>query len=138
MAVKILAESKGRAKRTLPLHPVLAEFRRKWRDEQPSAEPTEAVLPWPYDGYRTLDYDWHVIQQASGIREAEHYVPKNLRSTCASELIRAGQPTVVVKDFLGHSGVSTTEKYYINTTPAMRAAATARPVKILDADSVES
>ena len=95
------------------------------------------VLPWPFQAYRELYTDWHAIQKAAGIEDGEHYVPKNLRSTCASELIRAGQPTVVVKDFLGHSGLTTTENYYINTTPAMRAAADAREIKIMGADSVD-
>lgn len=35
-------------------------------------------------------------------------------------------PTVVVKDFLGRATVATTEIYYINTKPAMRAAVKAR------------
>ena len=39
-------------------------------------------------------------------------------------------PTVVVKDFLGHATVATTENYYINTKPAMRAAAQARKVQV--------
>jgi len=41
-------------------------------------------------------------------------------------------PTVVVKDFLGHATVATTENYYINTKPALRAAANARKVRIED------
>jgi integrase len=86
------------------------------------------VLPWPYDSYRPLYYDWHAIQTAAGIPEGQHYVPKNCRSSCASGLIAAGIPTVVVKDFLGHEGVQTTENYYINTKPALRAVAEARTV----------
>ena len=38
--------------------------------------------------------------------------------------------TVVVKDFLGHATVATTENYYINTKPALRAAANARKVRL--------
>jgi hypothetical protein len=38
----------------------------------------------------------------------------------------------VVKDFLGHATVATTEKFNINTKPAMRAAAGARKVMISD------
>jgi len=37
---------------------------------------------------------------------------------------------VVVKDFLGHASVATTENYYINTKPALRAAAAARKVRL--------
>ena len=39
-------------------------------------------------------------------------------------------PTAVVKDFLGHAGVTTTERFYINTKPALRAAASMRKVKL--------
>ena len=88
------------------------------------------MLPWPYDDYRTIYEDWHAIQVAAGIPAGEHYVPKNCRSTCASELIAANVPTVVVKDFLGHQSVATTENYYINTKPALRAAANARKVRL--------
>ena len=62
--------------------------------------------------------------------QSKHYVPKNCRSSCASELIAAGVPTVVVKDFLGHASVTTTEQYYINTKPALRSAAVARKVRL--------
>jgi integrase len=37
---------------------------------------------------------------------------------------------VVVKDFLGHATVASTERYYINTQPALRAAALARKVRL--------
>ena len=59
------------------------------------------------------------------------------RIESASELIAANVPTVVVKDFLGHSNVATTENYYINTKPALRAAAAARQVRV-DEDSKEA
>jgi integrase len=74
--------------------------------------------------------DADAIQESAGIAEGAHYVPKNCRSTCASELIANQVPTVVVKDFLGHATVATTENYYINTKPAMRAAAQARKVRL--------
>ncbi len=51
---------------------------------------------------------------------------------CASELIAANVPTVVVKDFLGHASVTTTETYYCNTKPSLRAAANARKVRLED------
>jgi integrase len=42
---------------------------------------------------------------------------------------------VVVKDFLGHATVATTENYYINTKPALRAAAAARKVRLEDKEA---
>jgi len=58
--------------------------------------------------------------------------PGDSRSSCASELIAANVPTVVVKDFLGHESVTTTETYYCNTKPALRSAANARKVRLED------
>ena len=86
------------------------------------------VAAWPYDHLDSIYDDWHAIQKAAGIPDGRHYVPKNCRSTCASGLIAANVPTVVVKDFLGHQSVATTENYYINTKPALRAAGNARKV----------
>ena len=82
-----------------------------------------------------LDCQWIRRLHSYGlltVPEYKHYVPQNCRSCCASELIAAGVPTVVVNDFLGHGTVTTTEKFYINTKPAMRAAAGARNVVISD------
>jgi integrase len=139
LEVRVLAAtSKGRKERVVPMAPELGEVLRQWRDEQGNVKSTDAVLPWPYDTYRQLYEDWHAIQTAAGIPEGQHYVPKNCRSTCASELIAANVPTVVVKDFLGHATVATTENYYVNTKPALRAAATARKVRLEDTDEDEN
>ncbi len=122
--------SKGRRDRVLPIASELADMLRGWRDTQPTIPLSEEVLPWPHGSYRQLYDDWHVIQAAAGIPEGRHYVPKDCRSSCASELIASGVPTAVVKDFLGHASVTTTERYYINTQPALRAAAAARKVRL--------
>lgn len=136
LEVRVLAPtSKGRKERVVPMAPDLAGVLKQWRDEQPDSGAKDAVLPWPYDNYRQLYDDWHVIMKAAGIPDGEHYVPKNCRSTCASALIAANVPTVVVKDFLGHQSVATTETYYINTKPALRAAAAARKVRLEDGPS---
>ena len=106
--------SKGRRYRTLPLVPELVAVLRAWRESCPGEE---RVLP--YDGdMRRLYSDWH--------RFAGDRVPKNCRSSTGSQLVEAGTPTVVVKDFLGHSSVVTTERFYTNTTGALRKAADAR------------
>ena len=126
--------SKSRKERMVPMAPEMAKVLEDWRSKTDQSSPTDPVLPWPYDTYRQLYQDWHLIQQMAGIPEDAHYVPKNCRSTCASELIANQVPTVVVKDFLGHATVATTENYYINTKPAMRAAAQARKVQIESED----
>jgi integrase len=131
LEVHVLAPtSKSRKERVVPISPDMAKLFREWKGKQPEARGGDPVLPWPYDRLGSIYEDWHAIQKAAGIPEGEHYVPKNCRSTCASGLIAANVPTVVVKDFLGHATVATTENYYINTKPALRAAANARKVRL--------
>lgn len=138
LEVWILAQtSKSRKERVVPMSSDMVGMLRDWREKQPQSKSNEPVLPWPFDNYRNIYDDWHAIQKAAGIPDGEHYVPKNCRSTCASELIAANVPTVVVKDFLGHATVATTENYYINTKPALRAAANARKVLLEKDDSNE-
>ena len=126
----LAATSKGRKERVVPMAPELGKLFQEWKDKNAPVRGRDEVLPWPHDNYRSLYDDWHAIQTAAGIPEGEHYVPKNCRSTCASALIASNVPTVVVKDFLGHATVTTTENYYINTKPALRAAASARKIQI--------
>ncbi len=107
--------SKGRSERTLPLTPDLVEMLRAWR----VANPTEThVLPHTGDVRRLYD-DWHKITPR---------VPKNLRSSTGTQLVEAGTPTAVVQKWLGHSCITTTEKYYVNPTNALWTAAAARRV----------
>jgi integrase len=112
----VLSEtSKGRRWRTLPLVPELVMVLRAWRESNPGEE---RVLP--YDGnVRHLYDDWHKIA-------GKQRTIKHCRSSCASAMIEAGVPTVVVKDFLGHSSVVTTERFYTNTSGSLRKAAEVR------------
>lgn len=106
--------SKGRRTRTLPLMPELAKMLREWRLANPDEE---YVLPHAGD-LRSLYPDWHLF--------AGKRVMKNGRSTTGSMMAAAFVPTVVIKDFLGHASVTTTERFYTNTTPTLRKAAEAR------------
>ena len=86
----------------VPISPDIAGLFREWKGKQPAATSSDPVLPWPYDHLDSIYDDWHAVQKAAGIPDGRHYVPKNCRSTCASGLIAANVPTIVVKDFLGH------------------------------------
>jgi len=120
--------SKSRKDRIVPISPELTEILKQWHTEHPHATVKDPVLSWPYESLRAIYVDWHLIQTAAGIPEGQHYVPQDCRSSCASELTARDVPTVVVRDFLGHASVTTTERYYINTKPAMRAAANVRKI----------
>jgi integrase len=116
--LKIVGESsKSRRERSLPLSPKLVSLLTAWRAAQGKVDYGDAVLP--YDGQvRRLYDDLRRIEQVAGVS----FTFKHLRSTCGSELIAAGTPTVVVKDVLGHSSVVTTERHYLDSGPSVRVA----------------
>ena len=39
------------------------------------------------------------------------YTPHTMRHTTATHMLEAGVPIVAIKNFLGHSSISTTERY---------------------------
>jgi integrase len=107
--------SKSRRCRVLPFDRELAESLRAWREV---ACPGEKLV-LPFTGSRRGFYsDWH--------RFAGDRVPKNCRSSTGSQMVAAGTPTAIVKDWLGHSSIAITEKHYVNTSGTLRAAAEAR------------
>jgi integrase len=83
----------------------------------------DLVLPWQKLTRRQFYEDWNLLMDAAG---TPGVVPKNFRSTAGSEMAAAGVSTVAVRDFLGHSSVTTTEAYYANTGLALREAAERR------------
>lgn len=120
--IKIKAgTSKSRRDRTLPLPAanalwaLLADWRERTKGER--------VFPWTSDTYRSFYDDWDRLQEAAGVTGV---VPKNMRSTTASELVAAGVGTMTVKDFLGHASVTTTEQWYAATGQALKTAAEQR------------
>jgi integrase len=61
-------------------------------------------LPLPISGSQ-LQSQWRAARSDAGIRWHD------LRHTCASWLVQAGVPLLTVRDFLGHSTVSVTQRY---------------------------
>lgn len=131
--VLVAAESsKGRKDRLVPIQPAIAKILSDWQAEQPTVklDGTGRVFPWPdeFSTYRDMYHDWHAIQAAAKIDQ--HYVPHDLRRSFCSELIRQGVATATVKDLAGHQSILTTERYYIDSTPAQRSAIQTRAVAI--------
>lgn len=115
--------SKGRRDRQLPVGEKLLNVLLEWnRCQTTRPKPTDKILPWEKRSLRQLYSDWKTIITAAGLPEGISYVPKHYRSTCGSELIQNGTPSMVVKDFLGHSTVTTTERFYVNTGQSLQAA----------------
>lgn len=122
----VFSSSKSRRSRTYPGGALLAKLA-AWRESQGTPAPTDFVFPWTATR-RQLYPDWYAIQKLAGIPYERRYTFKDCRSTCATQLIEAGEPTLVVKDWLGHSTVQTTERYYARTEGARREAAARRKV----------
>ena len=121
--------SKGRRDRLYEGAHALVALLKVWYgsfDLEPS--PSDAVLPWSYPTFRQLYFDWDRILQAAGIPKERRFVPHNFRSTCVSELLET-ESSFVVKDWVGHASVTTTEKYYANTKKPRREVAKKRRVR---------
>jgi integrase len=107
--IRIVATtSKGRRERVIPLDAALVALLAAWRQENPEED---NVLPWPFPTEKQLYVDLDRIEVAAGVK----FVPKNLRSTCGTELAEDGENLAVIRDILGHSTIATTAKYYTNT-----------------------
>lgn len=50
-------------------------------------------------------------RQNPSLFQAAGYSPHSMRHTCAMHMLEAGVPIMAVKNFLGHSSVTTTERY---------------------------
>jgi integrase len=114
--------SKGRRDRTLPISDDLLVCLRTWSKKCGPCAAEDLVLPWPKRSYRAFYDDWARIVAAAGLPAGFKPSPKNFRSTCGTELVQAGVSTFVVKDFLGHASVTTTEAFYVNTGSSLRPA----------------
>lgn len=101
--------SKGRRDRVVPIDLELANLLARWWLIEGQPSDASPVLPWAGDDERKLYSDWYRVCKTAGVRAAW----KHFRSTCGSELLNSGTPSVLVRDWLGHSSVVTTERYYL-------------------------
>lgn len=124
--------SKGRQDRVLRLHDALLDGLQKWSEQCDSPSASEHVLPWK-NGPRQLYIEFKVIETAAGVK---HHRFKDYRSSRACALINAGEATLMVKDWLGHSSVVTTEKFYASGHGRMVAAAA--KLEQVEADTIRA
>lgn len=54
---------------------------------------------------------WNAARTLLGLDGDTQFVPHCLRHTCASRLVQAGVPVMVVKEFLGHRSLAMTQRY---------------------------
>jgi integrase len=101
--------SKGRRDRVVPIDLELAAMLARWWMGEGEPSDASPVLPWAGDDARKLYSDWHRVCKLAGVSACW----KHFRSTCGSELLNSGTPSVLVRDWLGHSSVTTTERFYL-------------------------
>lgn len=111
--------SKGRGDRAVPLDLSLAALLAFWWLAAGEPGGKQLVLPLAAEKLRRIYDDWDRVCKVAGVVCRF----KDFRSTCGSELLNSGTPSVIVRDVLGHSSVLTTERFYLAPSQeAMRAA----------------
>ncbi len=102
-----IKEPKGRRARTVPLTPLLADALRGAR-----GDPNELVFPAEGGGHRHFDELYRAVKHAARAADlSKHVHPHMLRHTFASHCYMRRVPPQIVQKWLGHSSVTTTERY---------------------------
>jgi len=107
-------ETKGNSCRSVPLVPSLRQILLRYRPENWRGEDLVFVEEQPLTptGHLRERVLWRTVDtaaRAAGIRK--HIHPHMLRHTYASLSLQRGVPLSVVKEWLGHANISTTERY---------------------------
>jgi len=100
-------EPKGRRARSVPLTPKLAQALREIQ-----GMPEALVFPGPGGGHIPVDQLYRVIRDTGkAAKLRKHVHPHMLRHTFASHCYMRRVPPQIVQKWLGHSSVTTTERY---------------------------
>lgn len=98
--------------RNLPIHKKPLDVLKRWRDDCPDPR---YVFPSPYPtkvGKPVSDtYVRNHIRSIGDEAQIEGLHPHTLRHTCATRLLKKGVDVMVVKEFLGHESLQTTQIY---------------------------
>lgn len=119
--------SKGRKDRTYEDAHSLVKLLRVWFQNQGQPKASAAVLPYDRDP-RGLYKDWDRILLHAKIPAERRFTPHDCRSSCVSELLAQGVALTTVRDWVGHSSVTVTERYYAATRSDRRRVASEREV----------
>lgn len=105
-------DTKTKKHRVIPLNaPALQALgtMAAWRAEHCPASPW--VFPSPRDHTKPLSTIQKSFRTLCSKAKIEDFRIHDLRHTCASWLVMAGVPLLVVRDLLGHSSIEMTERY---------------------------
>jgi integrase len=105
-------DTKGKKHRVIPLNaPAFQalEAMATWRAEYCPTSPW--VFPSPQDHTRPISTMQKGFRSVCTKANIDDFRIHDLRHTCASWLVMAGVPLLVVRDLLGHSSIEMTERY---------------------------
>lgn len=97
-------ELKSHAERSIPMSQTVRTMLRNRRKQG-------LIRPFCDIGREAIRYQWNLARKAMKMENDIGFVPHSLRHTCATRLIDKGVPTSTVQKWLGHSSITTTEKY---------------------------
>lgn len=109
-------EGKGDVDRVVPVCPRLADALAAWMDRRPEAVDQDSQFLFPTRKGKAVhpNHLRRSVKRAArkaDLPEADRISPHTLRHTAAVDLLRETGRLEVVRDFLGHASVQTTEIY---------------------------
>lgn len=141
----LFVEGKGGHMRYIPLGPTLAGVLAAYQRDRATTRPGKGGSLWVRENGRALRNGrsiWEIVSkriwQAMGLRSGLHRItrggkpwtghfPHELRSSCATALLRNGMPLPAVAELLGHADMATTALYTAVDLDMLRGAAAHHP-----------
>jgi integrase len=87
-------------------------------------KPLKSAL-FPRNGNEWMRIPWARVREHLGMTDDLQFVPHMLRHTCATRMSGRGVSMAIIKEWLGHRGVSTTLRYTHFSPTDLRGAAVA-------------
>lgn len=117
---KLMVTGKGNKTRRIVIARPSGELLKRYLEETGRAGQLEAyIFSSQTHPQMTISCIEEIYKKYIAIAKAENpgmflekrYTPHSMRHTTATHMLEAGVPIVVIKNFLGHSSISTTERY---------------------------
>lgn len=130
----IRVAGKGGHERTIPLNAEVAVALRVYRVQRGAVPPRAAFFRSRLGSAMSRGAIYERVRTwAQRARIPKRVSPHRLRHTCATHLVKAGTPLVVIRDLLGHRQITSTQLYLHVTAEDLRCAADTHPIRKLAA-----